>query len=80
MTVTFVPVQLASSVGDEDGRLAFVDGRLVAILCRLGAFHGEQAGEWNLETAFGGLPERVNTPFATLDIAERWILDRRLPA
>lgn len=66
MTVTFVPVQLASSVGDEDGRL--------------GAFHGEQAGEWNLETAFGGLPERVNTPFATLDIAERWILDRRSPA
>lgn len=46
-------VRLGNSGTDEDGRLVYAEDCLVAVLARLGSIHGEEAGQWFVETAYG---------------------------
>jgi hypothetical protein len=78
MSLTLQPVRLATGA-DEEGRLVFTQGRLVAVLTRLSALHGELAGQWFLEIGFGRLDGPAHPCFPDLDAAEAWIsqqLDR----
>ena len=52
MPLTYQNVQLDTSYGDREGKLVFEDGRLVAVISRLDAFHGEYAGYWYIEMVF----------------------------
>lgn len=54
MALTFTPVELDTRNGDRTGLLVFDQGRLTAVLCRLDADHGEQAGRWFVEADFRG--------------------------
>ena len=76
MSVSFEPVVI-SEVEDGDGRLAFVDGELVAVLVRLAADHGTDASAWFIEKGFGKLDQPVHPLFDTLEDAARWIEARR---
>ena len=68
------PERLANGM-DEDGLLVRADGRLVAILVRLGETHDTLAGAWFLEIGFH--PGLVGHPlFADLDAAQAWIAGR----
>jgi hypothetical protein len=72
-------------LGDDcEGRLVFVDGALVGLLVCLSEVHGEQAGSWFLEAAFGDLAGPNLPVFPDLDTAQAWVLQRfnplRLPA
>jgi|UniRef100_UPI0035CB8D1B hypothetical protein len=52
MAITLEPVTLDSNCGDEEGMLALRDGRVIAVLARLGALHDDQVGRWFVEAAF----------------------------
>jgi hypothetical protein len=45
------PVRLNDG-GDDEGALVFIDGKLTAVLSRLGPGHGEREGRWNIEHTF----------------------------
>jgi hypothetical protein len=68
------PMPVHTGSGDEDGRLVLADGRLVAVLVRLGeASHGDMVGAWFLEVGFGPCAHAPARLFKTLDIAQNWI-------
>lgn len=70
----FQNVKVATGSDDEDGRLVFVNGRLVAVLVRLDDHsHGVAQGQWSLEAGFNGVDSVKPPLFANLDAAERWI-------
>ena len=52
MAITFQPTQLDSQLGDSEGVLALHDGRLFAVLSRLGDLHGPLLGHWFVEAIF----------------------------
>ena len=52
MTITFEPAQLDSAFGDSEAVLALRDGRLFAVLSRLGDLHGTLLGHWYVEAIF----------------------------
>lgn len=52
MTITLQPMPLESTCGDGEGILALRDGRLFAVLARLGCLHENYEGCWYVETAF----------------------------
>ena len=62
---------------DETGLLVYYDGRLAAVLIKLGSMHAEQEGFWNLEIGFGLCAGRPAT-FAHLAEALRWVGERCL--
>lgn len=72
MNVRFQPVRMAAEGGGE-GRLTYVEDQLVAVLVRLSAMHGEAAGRWFLEAAFGELDGPAHPIFCDLEEAEAWI-------
>ncbi|HEX2558790.1 hypothetical protein [Phenylobacterium sp.] len=72
MNFRFLPVLVAAG-DDGEGRLAFCDDKLVAVLVRLSAVHGQAAGRWFLEAAFGRLAGPTHPTFASLDEAQAWI-------
>jgi hypothetical protein len=76
VTVTFLPVRIATGSSDEHGCLAFVDDRLVAVLVRLSDAHAEAAGRWFLECGFGPLNEPAAPTFTDLDDARGWLVSR----
>lgn len=70
----FRPVKVATGSADEEGRLVFHDGRLIAVLVRLDdADHGPAIGQWSLEAGFNGVDSAKPPLFANLTAAERWI-------
>ncbi len=70
----FHPVPVHTASGDEDGRLALVDGRLVAVLVRLGdEAHEEMVGTWFLEAGFGPCARVAAPMFKSLDAVRSWI-------
>ena len=73
------PIDIFSTVPgqDETGMLVLYDGRLAAVLVKLGSMHGEEEGFWNLETGFGLCTGRPAT-FRRLAAALRWIGERCL--
>lgn len=72
MTITFQPVAMALA-NEPDGRLAYADERLVAVLVRLSGLHDGAEGRWFLEAGFGVLEGPAHPTFATLDDAASWI-------
>ncbi len=67
-----MPVHTGS--GDEDGQLVLADGRLVAVLVRLGdVAHVGLLGAWFLEAGFGPCAQTVAPVFNDLDAAQDWI-------
>jgi len=74
LDLNFHPVPVHTASGDEDGRLALVDGRLVAVLVRLrDEAHEEMVGAWFLEAGFGPCARLVAPLFNNLDAVRSWI-------
>lgn len=73
MKILFDPVIIANDFGDEVGRLVFDEGRLVAVLSCLGGSHGELAGQWYVEAAFGDSLPAYAPLFVSLESVEDWL-------
>jgi hypothetical protein len=74
--LAFWPVTIATSSADRDGRLAFINEELVAILIRLEEeSHGDERGSWIVETGYGRCEGKARV-FPTLDAAGEWIRAR----
>ncbi len=68
------PMPIHTSSGDEDGQLVLADGRLVAVLVRLGdAVHTGLLGAWFLEAGFGPCAHAPAPIFCDLEDAQTWI-------
>ena len=71
--ITLQPVQIDTLSADSEGRLAFADGKLVAVLVRLSEeLHSAdgKAGQWCLEAGFGPCAVDVlSVRFDSLEIA-----------
>jgi hypothetical protein len=76
VTLTLKPVRVATGADDEEGRLVFAGGRLVAVLVRLSEQHEELAGRWFFEAGFGRLDGPLHPAFRDLPEAEAWIAER----
>lgn len=79
MNVALQPVRVETGSPDEEGCLAFVDGRLVAVLVRLSDQHDGAMGHWFLEHGFGRLDGPAHPTFANLEAAQDWISLRLAP-
>ena len=76
---TLQPIDVDTGSDDREGRMALVDGRLVAVLVHLSASHETDSGMWFLEAGFGRLSGHSPAPFADLDAAQAWIMGELLP-
>ena len=74
--VTLLPVLVGTGTADEDGRLVFHGGKMVAVLVRLSDEHEDMAGQWFLEHGFGPLDDTWYPTFDGLDPACVWIARR----
>jgi hypothetical protein len=70
--VTFQPVQVAVS-GQTDGRLVFVDGKLVVVLVKLDKTHNDLEGRWYAEAAFNSLERMSEHTFQDLQAVAAWV-------
>ncbi len=76
-TIAFEPVRVRTGSPDTEGRLAVVNGELVAVLVGLqDEAHETLRGKWFLEDGFGNL--RRAEPFNTLEEAESWLTQQLL--
>ena len=73
MAVRFEPVLVDTSSPDEEGRLAFWQGRLVGVLVRLGEGHGPNRHAWFLELGTGPCRTTQQHGFGDLGEAAAWI-------
>ena len=78
MTLTLQQVFVETGGPDEEGRLVFADGKLVAVLVRLSEQHEDEglAGHWFFEAGFGRLDGPSHPSFGDLRAAENWIARR----
>jgi hypothetical protein len=76
MTVTLQPICVSTARG-QDSFLVLNDECLVAVLVRLSAEFGEDAGRWFYEAGFGSLDGPDHPIFADLDAATHYV-QRRL--
>jgi len=67
MRLTLRPVELIGP--DREGRLVFLEERLVAVLSKLGELHEDATGHWFLEASFTPTSRSGAGPFATLEDA-----------
>ncbi|HEU0045584.1 hypothetical protein [Sphingomonas sp.] len=70
MAITFEPARLDSAFGDSEAVLALRDGRLFAVLSRLGDLHGTLFGHWYVEAAFTVDQQGLGAVFPNLDAFE----------
>ena len=70
MTISFEPATLDAELGDSEAVLALRDGRLFAVLSRLGDLHGDHLGHWYVEAVFTLDLEGTGTVFPNLDAFE----------
>ena len=73
MSLHLQPVQVATGSDDQDSRLVFHEGFLVAVLVLLSDDHEDAAGMWFLEAGFGRVDTATPPTFADLDEAQNWI-------
>jgi hypothetical protein len=66
-------VRLETGSPDEEGCLMFASGKLVVVLVRLSAQHGEKVGHWYVEKGFGRLDGPSHPIFPDLQAAQDWI-------
>jgi hypothetical protein len=76
MALRLSKVRIDTGSPDEEGRLVFADGRLIAVLVRLSEQHEDLAGQWFIEAKFGKLDGRSAPIFADLPQAQAWIEQR----
>jgi hypothetical protein len=78
--ITLQPVQIEALCVDSAGRLAFADGKLVAVLVRLSEeLHSTdgKAGQWCLEAGLGPCAVNVlSVRFDSLEAARGWVAER----
>jgi hypothetical protein len=73
--ITFEPVRVATDSDDEEGFLAFVDGRLAAVFVRLTSpEHKELRGLWYIEASFGLSVTEKPPTFQSMAAAQDWLL------
>ena len=77
--VTLLPVLVGTGTADEDGRLVFHGGKMVAVLVRLSHQHEGVSGHWFLEHGFGRVDHPCPPVFDGLDPACAWIARRLGP-
>ncbi len=71
------PVKVATGSPDEDGRLVFAGGELVAVLVELSQeLHRDLGGCWFVEAGFGPCAEIEAQVFRDLDAVTRTIRQR----
>lgn len=79
-TIDLHPVAIDTLSNDNEGCLAFVNGRLVAVLTRLTPETHEQlalVGRWYLEALFSDpIGSSMSVTFADLDEFRVWLTDR----
>ena len=77
MKLTLQAVQVVNG-HDEEGRLVFADGRLIAVLVQLSDMHEDLgvAGHWFLESGYGFRWARERAVFPDLEAAQAWISQR----
>jgi hypothetical protein len=63
MAASFQEITLDTGDGDDRAVLVLRDGRLTAVLSRLGAMHDEMAGLWFVEAVFGTPPTDLRHTF-----------------
>jgi hypothetical protein len=80
MNLRLQPVQVATGSDDQESRLVFQEGFLVAVLVQLSEDHGSDAGKWFLEVGFGRVDDPNPPTFADLEEAQGWILDQLAPS
>ncbi|MGE8125442.1 hypothetical protein SAMN02799625_02033 [Methylobacterium sp. UNC300MFChir4.1] len=80
MILSLQAVQVATGSDDAESQLVFADGFLVAILVRLSAQHGADAGKWFLEAGFGPIDPLGPPLFADLPAARAWIMRQLIAA
>ena len=73
--IEFQPVRMAMD-NDGEGCLVLSDGRLAAVAVKLSQGHGELAGRWFVEAAFGRYDKPTHPTFADLDALGAWIAER----
>ncbi|WP_238179904.1 hypothetical protein [Methylobacterium oxalidis] len=80
INVTLQPVVIGTGSPDAVGRLAYADGKLVAVLVRLSdELHAADglAGQWCVEAGFGACDVGVlSVQFPGLEAARNWIAER----
>jgi hypothetical protein len=67
MAIAFEPARLDSAFGDSEAVLALRDGRLFAVLSRLGDLHGTLLGHWYVEAVFSVDQQSLGEAFPNLD-------------
>lgn len=73
MGFAYQPVSVRTDSADEDGRLVFADGRLIALLVRLSAGHADLADRWFLEVCFATPVGGAHPVFQNIGEAEAWL-------
>ncbi|MGH1592241.1 hypothetical protein ACRBEV_32485 [Methylobacterium phyllosphaerae] len=76
MNLRLQPVQVATGSQDQDSRLVFHEGFLVAVLVQLSDQHETDAGKWFLEAGFGPVSDISGPIFSDLSEAQAWICTR----
>jgi hypothetical protein len=77
--ITWRPVRVGTGSSDEEGQMALVNGKLVAILVHLTGPYTNPGlhGKWFVEAGFGPLSQKHEL-FSTLEEAETWVLKHYL--
>lgn len=63
MAASYQEITLDTGDGDDQAVLVLRDGRLTAVLARLGAMHDDMAGMWFVEALFGTPPSNSRHMF-----------------
>jgi hypothetical protein len=76
-TVTLPPTKVMTNSHDQDGRVVFADGQLMAVLVRLDdAIHKDERGDWFLDVDFGPCNGSRQPVFRSLEEAEAWVQEQ----
>lgn len=76
MSLRLQSVQVATGSDDQESRLVFASGLLIAVLVCLSAQHEADAGKWYLEAGFGQIHDAIAPLFADLEEAQAWIKEQ----
>jgi hypothetical protein len=73
VSLTIQSVRVETGSPDEEGCLILAGDKLVAVLVRLSAEHGQSAGGWYVEKGFGRLDAPSHPIFPDVQAAQNWI-------
>lgn len=78
-SVQFKPVDTVVH-GVDDARLVFIDGKLGAVVVKLGDVFGDLAHSWHAEAAFNSFERMSEKTFPDLNAIEKWIVKQMATA